>query len=450
VSAKDRTVKITKRTVDAIKPNGTDFYVFDSELIGFGVRVRKTGGMTYIARYRAGSGRGAPVRRVTIATVGKATPDQAREVAKGILANVVKGADPAREKAEHRSALTFAELVDLYLTEVEATKKPKTYELYRLALKTHAVPVLGRKKAAEVSGPDIAGLRLSMRDTPTMANRVRNTISSMYGWAIDGKVLAKLANPATGVERFKENKRERFLTSDELYRLGAAIDEAETIGIPWVPDPSKKTQHAPKAENRLIKIDAHAAAALRLYLLTGARLREILHLTWPMVDLERGVLLLPDSKTGSKTIVLNAPARLVLSALPRVGRYVIPGDEARQQRRAKGEEKVEPKPRSDLKRPWLLVRKRAGLDGTDDGTPVRVHDLRHTHASIGVGASFGLPIVGKLLGHTQARTTERYAHLETDPVRAASEVIGARITDAMSGKRPDTDGNVIPIKKGKG
>lgn len=440
-----KAVKITKRVVDAIKADGTDFYVFDSDLTGFGVRVRKSGAMTYIVRYRAGSGRSAPSKRVTIAKVGTVTPDQARDVARDVLASVVKGDDPAKAKADRRAALSFADLVERYLAHVAAKKKGKTLELYEHVLRAYALPALGKMKAEAVTSHEVAKLHLSISDKPTTANRVRNVISSMYGWAKAAKLLLNAENPALGVEKYQEGRRERFLSSDELHRLGDAIIEAETVGIPWEPNPEKKTKHAPKDGNRMVRIDAPSAAALRLFILTGARLREILHLTWSMVDLERGLLLLPDSKTGRKTIVLNAPAQLILVELPRVDKYVIPGIS----RTRPNGKPAESQPRADLNRPWRLVRRRAGLDGVDDSAPVRIHDLRHTHASIGVGASFGLPIVGKLLGHTQSRTTERYAHLEADPLRVASEAIGARVMDAMSGRKSGKD-NVVSIKKSQG
>ena len=159
-------------------------------------------------------------------------------------------------------------------------------------------------------------------------------------------------------------------------------------------------------------IGPHAAAALRLLIFTGARLREILHLKWEHVDFERGLLLLPTSKTGKKTIVLNAPALAVLNALPRTSGFVIAGASV-------------DSPRSDLKKPWKAVAARAGLSG------VRIHDLRHTHASVGAGAGLGLPIIGKLLGHTQSATTQRYAHLDNDPLKKASEHIGSRLAAAM-------------------
>ena len=198
----------------------------------------------------------------------------------------------------------------------------------------------------------------------------------------------------------------------------------------WQVDATKPTaKHAPKENGRTV-IGQHAAAAIRLLILTGARLREILHLRWEHVDLERGLLFLPDSKTGKKAIVLNAPAMAVLAGLPRIGAYVVAGQAA-------GTDSE--KPRADLNKPWRAIRKRAGLDG------VRIHDLRHTHASIGAGAGLGLPIIGKLLGHTKASTTQRYAHLDNDPLRRASENIGGRIAAAM-GERVKRVGDVVSLR----
>jgi integrase len=198
--------------------------------------------------------------------------------------------------------------------------------------------------------------------------------------------------------------------------------KAETIGLPYEVDQvNPKSKHAPKEANRRTIIGPHAAAALRLLIFTGARLREVLHLEWEQVDFERGLLLLPTSKTGKKTIVLNGPALAVLSGLPRIGVYVIAGTSA-------GEE--DERPRADLKKPWKAISKRAGLDG------VRIHDLRHTHASVGAGAGLGLPVIGKLLGHTQAATTQRYAHLDADPLRKASERIADHLALAMGEARP--------------
>jgi integrase len=202
--------------------------------------------------------------------------------------------------------------------------------------------------------------------------------------------------------------------------------------LPWVVDGSKPTaKHAPKEAKRRTVIDPFAAAAIRLLILTGARLREILKLEWKHVDLERGLLLLPDSKTGAKSIILNAPALAVLAGLKRIGAHVIAGQSAG----TAGE-----KPRADLNRPWRSIAKRAGLAG------LRIHDLRHTHASFGAGAGLGLPIIGKPLGHTRASTTQRCAHLDNDPLRRASEDIGGRIAAAMGERVRRAKGEIVALR----
>jgi len=244
---------------------------------------------------------------------------------------------------------------------------------------------------------------------------VVTVVGTLYLYGQRRKLITAGFNPAAGIDKYREDRRETFLSTDQMGKLGEAIRDAEMVGIPWEPDPKKKVKHAPKGDRRTV-IDPYAAAALRLLLLTGARLREVLNLKWEWVDLERGLLLLPDSKTGRKTIILNAPALSLLSRTQRMGKYVIAGGNAGTK---------DEKPSSDLKRPWAAVSKRAGLSG------VRLHDLRHTNASVGAGAGLGLPIIGKLLGHANTATTERYAHLDNDPLRKAANRIGSDIAAAM-------------------
>ncbi len=272
--------------------------------------------------------------------------------------------------------------------------KTGTIANYRIAIRKHANPELGRIKLDKISNADLARLHTKIGKTSTVnANRTMECISSIFRYAATCNIVPVGHNPTKGIRVFRESRRERFLSSEELARLGEAIREAETDGTPYEIDESKPSaKHAPKPENRRIRIDAYTAAAFRLLILTGARLREILHLKWEYVDFQRGLLLLPDSKTGRKAIVLNAPALALLQPLERAGQYVIAsGDPDR--------------PKADLNRPWRTISKRAGLAG------VRIHDLRHTHASVGAAAGLSLPIIGKLLGHTQASTTQRYAHL---------------------------------------
>jgi integrase len=337
------------------------------------------------------------------------TPDEARNIAAGVLARVRLGGDPAGEKTASRQAETVRDILDAYLDQARSLRKASTAALYKLYIDKHLAPALGGKKAIDLRRDEVVRFhRLVGKGHPATANRVIAILSAAYNFGIKSELLPKgTPNPAAGVEKFKEQSRERYLSEAELLRLGDAIRDAET-GIPW-PRDATQNKHAPKKpENRVTKIGPHAAAGLRLLIFTGARLREILHLQWDHVDLQRGLLLLPTSKTGKKTIVLSDIALTIISALPRVGRFVIAGND-------------NSKPRSDLQRPWALVSKRANLSG------VRLHDLRHSFASVGVGSGMGLPIIGKLLGHANASTTERYAHLAADPLRRASDAISGAI-----------------------
>ena len=308
--------------------------------------------------------------------MGKLTPVQARELAQKASGEVAGKGDPAQEKAEDRRSMTVAELVDLYLAEhVKAKRKPKTYEDYRHALGAKLVPAIGKTRLTKVTRTDLARLHISWRDTPYQANAVLRVVRAMYGFAARRGLVPEGFNPAKGVEPFPTQPRERFLSVDELKRLGAALREGEGEGIPWPDEPDgQRSKHTPKREeNRRTVIDTHAVAAIRLLLFTGCRLREILHLEWPHVDMERGLLLLPDSKAGRKTVILNAPALKVLAELARAGRHVIVSDRP-------------DRPRHDLKRPWAAVTRMAGLEG------LRIHDLRHNFASFGAGGGLGLPI----------------------------------------------------------
>jgi integrase len=418
--------KITKRVVDSLKARSGEFTAWDGQMPGFGVRVRPSGAMSFVVVYRAGSGRSAPVRRYTIGGVGKLTPEAARRRAKALLGEVAHGRDPAGDKTTERGTPTIGELIDRFLTEhVEPKRKAGTAAFYRHILIKIVRPELGAAKTDKVTRSQIAKLHSKLRGTPFQANRMLAVVGSMYAFAGRIGAVPEGTNPTRKIDKFKEHRRERFLTGEELERLGKAIREAETRGVPWEVDQAKlEARHLAKPNNRFTKIGPFATAALRLLLFTGCRLREILHLKWEHVDIERGLLFLADSKTGKKTVILNAPALAVLNSLDCIGCYVVPGDDPE-------------KPRADLKRPWEAVARRAGLEG------VRLHDLRHTYASFGAGGGLGLPIIGRLLGHTQAATTARYAHLDNDPLRRASEAIGGRIAAALNGKK---GGSVVPIR----
>lgn len=403
------TVKLTARNIVGL-PAGV---YYDESLKGFGLRVGTTVS-TWFAEYRPGAGgRGVAKKRHKIGTADKLTADQARTAAQKLLAGVALGSDPAQQKAEARAARPFSEVAASYVQDhVRAKRKERTAEYYEYILDLHINPRIGTKRFNEVARFDVAEMHSAVGKAAGkfVANRSLAVVSAVFNWADpDGK------NPAKGIERFREDGRERFLSTEEMQRLGEAMIEAETIGLPHKPSTSK---HAPKEKNRTI-YGPHAVGAIRLLMLTGCRLREILDLEWSHVDAERGLLFLPDSKTGRKTVVLSSAAQDVLKVIPRLGRFVISGRDAGT---------PEEKPRADIKKPWSAICERAGLEG------LRIHDLRHSFASVGAGSGLGLPVVGALLGHKDAKTTARYAHVAVDASRRAADAIAGQIAAALEGK----------------
>lgn len=419
-------LKITKRTVDGAAPRASRYELWDVDLKGFGLRVEPSGVKSFIVRYRAGEGgRSAPKRFVSIGRYGALTPEAARKLARDVLAAAARGEDPAGERAKARTAATLAELTSAFMNDhVKKKRKARTAQNYRHVLDRYLVPEFGRRKATDVTHSDLARLHARLSEKPAIANQMIAAASSMFSWGATHGFVSKGFNPASEIEKYQENRRERFLSAAELERFGAALRLAETEGLPWNIHEAKASKHVPKANRRTV-LGPHAVAALRLLLFTGCRLREILHLRWDEVDFERGMLNLPDSKTGKKSIILNAPALSILDTLPRASEYVIAGE-------------APDKPRADLRKPWEAIKRAADLRG------MRLHDLRHSFASVGAGGGLGLPIVGKLLGHRSAATTERYAHLDADPLRQASERIAGRIEAAMGGKMNE---NVVPLKQ---
>ncbi|MXN63874.1 tyrosine-type recombinase/integrase [Stappia sp. GBMRC 2046] len=416
-------MKLTKRAIDAINAPASRTMVWDDDLPGFGLRIEASGRKTFICRYRFGSVR----RQVTIGRYGVVTPDAARQEAKRILWAVAQGEDPASERDRKRKAATLGDLIEQFLEEHGQKLKPATREDYARALRTYVVPALGHLKAEQVSAADLNRVHLSLADRPYRANRVMAYLGSVYGWAARQGHVPRGFNPASDIQKFREAGRERYLTGDELKRLGDALHEAETVGLPWtIRAHGETSKHVPKNGPQRVVYPVYVTGAIRLLLLTGCRLGEILNLRWEEVDLDRGFLWLTDSKTGRKGVILSEAACDLLRSLPRVGAYVIPGQ-------------TPDRPRHDLKKPWDQIRTAAGLDG------VRLHDLRHTHASIGAASGLGLPIVGKLLGHRSSLTTQRYAHLADDPVRRASNIISKQIAEAVgpksTGARTESEGN---------
>jgi integrase len=302
---------------------------------------------------------------------------------------VAAGQDPAAIRDERRAAPTLRELAARFLTEhVEAKRKGSTAREYRRLIENVILPALGDRKAADVTRQDVAALHHKKRATPTEANRAVACLSAMMTQAERWGVRPDGSNPCRHVERYRQRARERFLSGEELARLGEALQAAKPL----------------------------PAATVRLLIFTGARLSEILGLRWEWVDFERGEARLPDSKNGAKTLHLPPPALAVLNELPRLDGFVL-GDGA----------PGKPRSPSFIEIPWRKIRQAAGLDD------VRIHDLRHAFASVAASSGLGLPIIGKMLGHTQQATTQRYAHLASDPVKAAAAAVAERIAAAMSG-----------------
>lgn len=402
-------MNLTKRSVEALAAKSKRYFAWDSALKGFGVRVEPSGRKTFLCRYRHAGAR----RQYLLGTFGPVTVEEARNEARRVLGASALGKDVAQSRYEARRALRFAELVEIFLAEHVSKLKPGTYTEYEGAFRKHAIPVLGRTPADAVTTSELNRLHVSMDARRARANRVVSYVRSLFSWAGTHGHVPRDFNPARHVKFYKEQGRERYLSSEELKHLGEVLRQAETSGLPWVIKADGETaKHLAKPHNQLITYPSEVTNAIRLLLFTGCRLREILNLRWTEVDLERGLLHLPDSKTGKKTVVLNTAANDILEAMPRRGPFVVPGE-------------VPGQPRHDLKRPWDHIRHASGL------TDVRLHDLRHTHASFGVMSGLGLPVIGRLLGHASPLTTARYAHLADDPVRKASNVIGAKLSQLV-------------------
>ena len=392
--AKLRNATISRRTVEALEVE-KDTVFWDRELTGFGVRVYASGGKFYVAQTRGPEG----PKRVTVGRHGVITADQARRRAAAIIARIKAGQEPIDEPiaSKPRDGATVGEIAARYLDEHVAVRcKPRTAEMYRLTIEKHILPAIGDMPLAAVTAEDVADLHYALRDVPTMANRVVDTLSRLYGMAEAWGEVPEGRNPCRTAVKYKERRRERFLTEEEFRRLGRVLAEAETEG----------------------GVSAYAIAAIRLLMLTGCRRNEILTLQWKDVDLDARQLNLTDSKTGARFVPLSEAAVRVLATMPRVSRspWVIPGK----------------KPGTHMKNvndPWEIVRKRAELED------VRLHDLRHSFASRALALGESLPVIGKLLGHTQVETTARYAHLTRDSVRGSAARISASIGADLAWER---------------
>lgn len=384
--------KLTKRSVDLAPPGEAISVLWDDELRGFGVRIHPTGRKVYIVKCRIKGQQ----RFITIGQHGPVTADQARARAYEILSEAKNGRDPAKELDQARKAPTVKGLGERFMTEhVSVRCKPSTQYEYRRSVELFINPKLGTRKVTDIQRRDIAELHHSLKHIPYQANRTLGVLSKMFNLAEVWGLRPDGSNPCLHVKKFPEQKRERFLSTEEFAALGKALRQVE----------------ADKSETQ------SAVNAIRLLMLTGCRLGEIMTLKWEHVNMAAGELRLPDSKTGAKVVHFGAAVAEILNGIERIdcNPWVITGrkEEARL---------------TDLQHPWRRIRAIAKLP------TLRIHDLRHSYASGALALGEGLTMIGRLLGHTQVQTTARYAHLASDPVKAAAGKVSDAIAAAVMGK----------------
>ncbi len=390
-------MKLSKKHIDtAIADEGKPKYLWDQKLAGFGVKVLPTGKKKYVVKYRAyGGGRAATQRWMTIGTHGEVPLDTARDHAQQILAAVKRGEDPQGSRFALRKAPRLSDVWEQFSTGELLTKKPATIRDYTSNWKNLIGPRLGSMLVAEISRSGVDSFHRSLAKTPFRANRAvallskLMTLSEIWEWRDQG------TNPCRYIKKNKEVSRERFLSIAELAKVGEAMRQLVEEGDIWS-----------DMEN-----------AITLLLLTGARKNEILTCKWSWVSFDTRSIALPDSKTGRKKIYLSDHAVRLLQSQQKHSRdpdskFVFPGQR-------KGKCLV------NISKPWGRICRRAKLKD------VRLHDLRHTAASVAVGEGISLPIIGRLLGHSQPQTTARYAHVDSDPATFAANAIGNVMYSAM-------------------
>ncbi len=334
---------------------------------------------------------------------GPVTAEEARGQALILLGKVKGGTDPADRRDAERRAGTVKELGKRFLDQHVSTRcKPTTAKEYKRSIELFINPKLGTRRLADITRADISELHYELKDIPYQANRTLGVLSKMFNLAEEWGLRPDGSNPCRHVKKYKETKRERFLSPTEITELGRVLNEVE----------------ASSEESKA------SVACIRLLLLTGCRLGEIQKLQWAFVDFDESCLCLPDSKTGAKVVNIGQAAIDVLNGITRFedNPFVIVGT----------------KPGAhltDMQHPWQRIRERAGIPD------VRIHDLRHTFASAGVALGEGLPMIGKLLGHTQVQTTARYAHLARDPVKQAAERVSEQLGTLLNGGGQSTGGS---------
>lgn len=376
-------------------PRSGSSWLWDTDVKGFGLRVRSSGARSFVLRY--GGGRRESKRRLALGQYGEITLDQARKLAIRMWGAIHEGRDPAIERQRERGVPTLTVFAEQYMRDhAEKHKRPASIRGDRVLLDRHLLPLLGSRPLDKVTRGDMARLQRRLRDKPTMCNRALALLSHMYTMAYRWAVLEEAVNPARGIERRPERKRQRYLSPAELARVGAALAS--------------------------VKASPQALAAIRVMLLTGARPGEVRGLLWDNLDLAGGTARLVTRKRGSLSLVLPPSAVAVLRSLPHVkdNPYVFAS-------RLHGKHLTE----SGVWQVWRKVLAAAGITDKD----AVLYITRHTFGAVLTGRGEGLPITGGILGHTQPSTTQRYAHVADDPMRVAADGAAEEIEGAL--KRRD-------------
>lgn len=375
--------RISKRLIDTAPLKDTDYFIWDSDMPGFGLRVMASGKKSFMIQYR----HGGRTRRVTFGRAGIMTPDEARKEARELLTAAGKGASPADNIQNYRKTPKVADICDRFMTEYVPTHcKASTEKEYQRAMDLFIKPAIGQRKITDITRTEVAKLHHDYRSKPYQANRTLGVLSVMFNQCEIWGLRPDGSNPCRHVKKYAEKKRERFLSEEELKRLWATLDACEADGSE----------------------SAAACNAFRLLILTGCRLGEIQTLKWEFI--KPGGIYLPESKTGAKKVYIGKDVQELLEGITREedNPYVIPGT-------------VESQHLTDLQKPWRRIRKKAGLPD------VRIHDLRHSFASFGLASGLSLAEIGKLLGHSQVQTTARYAHLAEKIAEEAADTTSSGI-----------------------
>ena len=375
-------MKLTNKKIDQLIPDTKSYIVWDNEIRGFGVRVNLNSKKTFILKYRIGQGRSARVRKPVIGTYGVMKVDEARKIARKWLLEASEGNDP---KEVDKTTILLKDFCNVYLQQHANIKKKlsSVIEDKRL-MRLHIIPNFGNVCLKEITRAMITKHHQSMYQTPHGANRFLSLMSKMMNLAERWEYRPLNSNPCRHIERYKEEGRQIYLSMEQIEKIGHVIKQMEQTESIFV------------------------LSAIKLLLFTGRRTGEILTLKWDYIDFENSKMNLPDTKTGAKSFFFSPTVKQILLNLPNKEGFVF-------------KSVLKDKRVTTVRHIWKKICKLAKIEN------VRVHDLRHTYASLAVQNGYSLPIISKMLGHADIKTTQRYAHLHDDPVNQAVEKIDQQL-----------------------